>query len=61
MRRKINIYCVQKTKWKEEKAKEIRDEYKIIYFGKTNTINGVRVIMDKEMKSKIVDIVRKSK
>jgi len=51
---------VQEIKWKREKAKEIGDRYKIIYSGKTNTRNDVGVIMDKEMKSKVVDVVRKS-
>jgi len=49
---------VQKTKWKGEKAKEIGDGYKKIYSGKTSSRNGVRVIMDNEMKSKVVDVVR---
>jgi len=50
---------VQEPKWKEEKAKEIGDSYKIIYSGKTSTRNGVRVIMDKEMKSRVVDVGKK--
>jgi len=58
--RNINICCVQETKWKVEKAKEIRDRYKIIYLGKTSTRKGVILIIDKEMKSKVVDVVRKS-
>lgn len=35
---------------KEEKPKEIGEEYKIIYSGYTNTWNGVGVIVDKETK-----------
>jgi hypothetical protein len=30
-RRKVNICCVQETKWKGEKVKEIGEGYKIIY------------------------------
>jgi len=59
-RRKVNICCVQKAKWKGEKAKETREGYKIIYFGRTSTRNGVGVILDEEMKSKVVDVGKKS-
>jgi len=44
---------VQDTKWKGEKAKETGGGYKIIYSGKTSIRNGVGVIMDEEMKSKV--------
>lgn len=29
-RRNVDIYCVQETKWKNERASEIGDGYKII-------------------------------
>jgi len=50
-RRKVNICCVQETKWKGEKAKEIGEGYKIIYSGRTSTRNGVGVILYEEIKS----------
>jgi len=47
-------------KWKGEKSREIREGNKIIYLGKNCKRNGVGLIVDEEMKSKVTDIVRKS-
>jgi hypothetical protein len=57
------ICCVQETKWKEEKAKEMRKRYKIINLDiitRTITRNVVKVILNEEMKIKVIDIGRKS-
>jgi len=43
----------------KREASEIREGYKIIYSGKNCTRNGVRIILDEEMKSKLVEVVRK--
>nr|GFD04844.1 hypothetical protein [Tanacetum cinerariifolium] len=58
-RRRVNICCVQETKWKGEKAKEIGEGYKIIYSGRTSTRNGVGVILDEDMKINVVEVDRK--
>lgn len=34
LRRRVNIACVQETKWRGNKVKEIWDEYKMLYTGK---------------------------
>ena len=59
-RRNVNICCVQETRWKGGKAKEIEEGYKIIYSGKTSSRNGVGVIVDEKMKANVVGVVRKS-
>ncbi|XP_050523222.1 uncharacterized protein LOC126895426 [Daktulosphaira vitifoliae] len=59
-RRKVNICCVQETKWKRDKWREIGEGYKIIYSGKSSTKNDVGIIMDEEMKSKVVEVTRNS-
>lgn len=46
----MNIYFVQETEWKGEKAREFDEEYKIIYSGNTSTRNGVRMILNEERK-----------
>ena len=40
-RRRVSIACVQETKWKGAKAKEIGEGYKMYYFGTSNNRNGV--------------------
>ncbi|KAL4202991.1 hypothetical protein AMTRI_Chr02g266250 [Amborella trichopoda] len=56
-RRRINIACLQETKWKEEKAKEING-YKLWYIGKKNNKNDQGIIVDKELKDKVVNVKR---
>ncbi|KAL4181416.1 hypothetical protein AMTRI_Chr12g271110 [Amborella trichopoda] len=54
---KINITCLQETKRKGEKAKEI-DEYKLWYTGKDNNRNSLGIIVDKDLKDKVVNVDR---
>ena len=45
--RKINILCLQETKWVGAKANDIGG-YKLWYTGKVSSINGVGIIVDEE-------------
>ena len=60
-RRRINILCVQETRWKGNKAKELGDGYKLIYSGTDERgRNGVGVVLDQDIKEQIVEVERKS-
>ena len=56
-RRRVNIACLQETKWKGKKAKDI-DGFKLWYTGEANNKNGVGIIVDKDLKEKVVDVKR---
>ena len=56
-RRRVNIACLQETKWKGKKAKDI-DGFKLSYTGEVNNKNGVGIIVDKDLKEKVVDVKR---
>lgn len=43
-----------------KKVREIGKEYKIIYLGKTSTRNGVRTILIKYNKEKMVEVIREN-
>jgi exonuclease III len=59
IRRRVNILCVQKTKWKGQKAKEVKDiGFKLWYTGTTANKNGVDIVLDKNLKDGVVDIKR---
>jgi exonuclease III len=59
IRRRANILCVQETKWKGQKAKELEDTgFKLWYTGNTSTKNGVGIVLDKSLKDGVVDIKR---
>jgi hypothetical protein len=59
IRRRVNILCVQETKWKGQKAKEVEDTgFKLWYTGTTANKNGVGIVFDKSLKDGVVDIKR---
>ena len=60
VRRRINIACLQETKWVGEKAKEIEDTgFKLYYSGKQRNKNGIGIIVDKNLKKDVVNVIRK--
>jgi hypothetical protein len=59
IRRRVNILCVQETKWKGQKAKEVEDTgFKLWYTGTMANKNGVGIVLDKSLKDGVVDIKR---
>ena len=59
-RRRVNIMCLQETKWVGEKAKVLDTSgYKLWYTGKHKTKNGVGIIVDSEFIEQVVGVVRK--
>ena len=57
-RRKVMIACVQETKWKGSKAKEIGEGFKLYYHGICRARNGIGIILSKEWQNKIIEIKR---
>ena len=49
-RMKINIMCVQETKWKGSKAGELGNGFKLFCIGEEGRRNGVGIILNEEMK-----------
>ena len=59
-RRKVNIMCLQETKWIGEKGKVLDNTgYKLWYSGKDRTRNGVGIIVDTLFIDKVVGVIRK--
>ncbi|XP_061347361.1 uncharacterized protein LOC133292888 [Gastrolobium bilobum] len=59
-RRKMNIVCLQETKWAGEKAKEVDGTgFKLWYIGTNKSPNGVGIMIDKSFRDKVVDVKRK--
>ncbi|KAK8452155.1 hypothetical protein SEVIR_5G065480v4 [Setaria viridis] len=58
-RRRVNILCVQETKWKGQKVKEVDNtSFKLWYTGIAANRNGVGVLIDKSLKDGVVDVRR---
>ena len=59
IRRRVNILCIQETKWKGQKAKEVEDTgFKLWYTGATPGRNGVGILIDRSLKDGVVEVKR---
>ena len=59
-RRKIDVLCVQETKWKGSKARSMGKGYKLLYYGLDGKRNGIGVILKEEYASSVVEVKRVS-
>ena len=55
--RRIDIACVQETRWTGGKARDIGEGYKLYYYGSGNR-NGVGVIVCERLRSFVVEVSR---
>ncbi|MGL4931832.1 MAG: endonuclease/exonuclease/phosphatase family protein, partial [Aeromonas sp.] len=56
--RRVDIACMQETKWKGAKARDIGEGYKLYYYGVTNNRNGVAIIISKKLRDNVVEVSR---
>ena len=59
-RRRIDILCVQETKWKGHKSRELGCGYKIIYNGESSSRDGVGIIVGEKWRDNIIAVERTS-
>ncbi|XP_065662616.1 uncharacterized protein LOC136085255 [Hydra vulgaris] len=59
-RRKLDILCVQETRWKGSKARSIGGGFKLIYHGVDRKRNRLRVILKEEFSRNVVEVKRVS-
>ncbi|XP_058008954.1 uncharacterized protein LOC131183079 [Hevea brasiliensis] len=58
-RKRVNIACIQETKWIGEKSKEVGNSgYKLWFTGKERNKNGVGIIIDRTLKNAIITVKR---
>ena len=57
-RRKIDILCVQETRWKGSKARNLGGGYTLIYHGLDGQRNGVGVILKEEYRNSVLEVKR---
>ena len=61
IRRRVNIACLQETKWVGSKANELENTRynKIYYTGLDRRRNGVGIVVDKDLKNDVITVSRK--
>ncbi|KAK3516441.1 hypothetical protein QTP70_013289 [Hemibagrus guttatus] len=55
-RRKVDILCVQETRWKGSKARSIGAGFKKIYYGVDSNRNGVGVVLKEEFVRNVLEV-----
>ncbi|KAK3548037.1 hypothetical protein QTP70_003054 [Hemibagrus guttatus] len=55
-RRKVDILCVQETKWKGSKARSIGAGFKLFYYGVDSKRNGVGVVLKEEFVRNVLEV-----
>ncbi|KAK6739855.1 hypothetical protein RB195_008383 [Necator americanus] len=56
-KRRVDICCVQETRWKGSKSRELGDGYKLIYHGTSNR-NGVGIILNESFRNSVTAVDR---
>ena len=59
-RRQVDILCVQETKWKGSKAKDLGAGYKLYYNGYERNRNGVGIIVKADLVEDVIEVKRMS-
>ena len=59
-RRNVDILCVQETKWKESKARNIGGGCKIFYNGAYERKNGIGIVLREELAKSVLEVKRVS-
>ena len=54
-RKNLQVLCVQETKWRGSKAREIGAGYKLYYHGEDGTKNGVGIVLCEDLKERQSD------
>ena len=56
--RKIDIACIQETRWKGAKARKIGEGYSMFYHGYNTNKNGVAIVVGEKLRGNILEINR---
>ena len=59
-RRKMDVLCLQETRWKGNKAKELAGGHKLLYSGNNTGRNGVAVILSINIRENLIGVERRS-
>ncbi|KAK3571762.1 hypothetical protein QTP86_018720, partial [Hemibagrus guttatus] len=59
-RRKVDILCVQETRWKGSKARSIGARFKLFYYAVDSKRNGVGVVLKEEFVRNVLEVKRVS-
>ena len=59
-RRKVDVLCMQETRWKGNKARDIDNGCKLYYYGEDGRRNGVGIMLRKDLTKSVLEVRRVS-
>ena len=59
-RRNVDVMCLQETKWKGSKARNIGGECKLFYNGADGTKNGIGIVVMEQLVESVLEVKRVS-
>ena len=59
-KRNVDILCLQETKWKGSKARNIRGGCKLFYNGADGRKNGIQIVVMEELAESVLEVKRMS-
>ena len=57
-RRRLEVLCIQETKWKGDRARTMMGGYKLLHAGRDGRSNGVGIIVSDEISKTVVRVER---
>ena len=61
VRRKIGVLCLQETRWKGNKARDLGESCKLIYSeANRDSRNGVGILLSEDLKNSLVGVSRRN-
>ena len=57
-RRRLEVLCIQETKWKGDRARTMMGGYKLLHAGEDGRSNGVGIIVSEEISKTVVRVER---
>ena len=55
-RRKMEVLCVQETKWRGDRARKMAEGYKMLHAGGDGRSNGIGIIVNDEISKEVVQV-----
>ena len=57
-RRRLEVLCIQETKWKGDRARTMMGGYKLLHAGGDGRSNGVGIIVSEQISKTVVRVER---
>ena len=57
-RRRLEVLCVQESRWKGDRARKLEEGYKLLHVGEDGKSNGMEIIVSEGISKQVVRLER---